>query len=120
MSNGWIGVDFDGTLSIDMGRDKPPGPPVRPVLDLVKELLAHGHDVRIFTARCFDGTTPIHQELAKVREWCLVWIGQQLPITNVKDHHMNILLDDRAISVNKNAGNLAGFRSTDWWNVGAL
>lgn len=48
---GWIGVDLDGTLAEYTGWHGPGhiGPPIPKMLDRVKNWLAEGVDVRIFT-----------------------------------------------------------------------
>jgi hypothetical protein len=47
---GWAGVDLDGTLakSIAAKVGGKIGAPIYPMVQLVKWLLAHGEDVRIF------------------------------------------------------------------------
>lgn len=110
-NNGWIGVDLDGTLA---HYDKwigthHIGEPIKPMVDRVKQWLADGKTVKIFTARMHghgmyiigggveDVKTPIE-------EWCLKHIGQVLEITNVKDFGMIELWDDRAVQVEVNTG----------------
>jgi len=53
LSNGWIGVDLDGTLAYyDEWRGLYHiGEPIPAMVDRVKRWLAEGRDVRIFTAR---------------------------------------------------------------------
>lgn len=111
MTPGWIGVDLDGTLArYDkwMGADHI-GAPVPAMLDRVKQWLAEGKDVRIFTARVSsDGSEFMDREAAvarlAIREWCEVHIGQPLRITNAKDYAMVELWDDRCVQVVPNTG----------------
>ena len=53
MSEGWIGVDLDGTLAEYLGWQGMGhiGEPIAPMVERVKAWLAEGKDVRIFTAR---------------------------------------------------------------------
>jgi hypothetical protein len=97
--NGWIGVDLDGTLAqYDHYRgDDHVGAPIQPMVDRVRGWLADGHDVRLFTAR---------KPHPAVRRWMREHLGKSLPITNVKDYKMQLLIDDRAIGVQRNTGKL--------------
>lgn len=104
---GWIGVDLDGTLAFyDHWRGAEHiGVPLMPMVQRVKQWLREGLDVRIFTARVWQGAThsdgtvndqgAVQQAIAK---WCQEHIGQVLPITNVKDYLMIELWDDRAVT----------------------
>jgi hypothetical protein len=105
---GWIGVDLDGTLakSVAAHTGEEIGAPIHPVVQLVKHWLAHGEDVRIFTAR----VNPNHQQGGAVRvrraieAWCEHYLGQILPVTYEKDWDMALLLDDRARQVERDTG----------------
>ena len=137
MSDGWIGVDFDGTLAEYNGWVAPThcGAPVPAMVERVKEWLRQGWEVRIFTARVWpivqvirDGTFPLQyvsekgsavdpiQErchtaaiaAASIQAWSLEHIGAVLPITCVKDYGMVELYDDRAVQVRPNTGELVG------------
>ena len=100
---GWIGVDLDGTLakSVAAQTGEEIGAPIHPMVQLVKHWLAHGEDVRIFTARI----NPNHQKGDAVRvrraveAWCERYLGQILSVTYEKDWDMVLLLDDRARQV---------------------
>ena len=117
---GWIGVDLDGTLAHygewDGGRI---GKPIGPMVERVKAWLAEGIQVRIVTARVcalFDfrlikepekwerQAAEALEQNAKIRAWCLEHLGQELPVTAVKDFDMVELWDDRCIQVVKNTG----------------
>jgi hypothetical protein len=109
--HGWIGVDVDGTLSEYNGwvAGDHCGPPVPAMLARVKAWLEEGKDVRIFTARiAHDGSPKRLQdaELARtaIVEWCKLYVGCELPITNMKDYGMIELWDDRCVQVRPNTG----------------
>lgn len=116
---GWIGVDLDGTLALYTGGpvDGPIGEPVPKMLERVKQMLAAGEDVRIFTARAgrteahtyasyYDGTADtFHAKQEQlITEWCIEHLGCALPITATKDFMMVQLWDDRCIQVEANTG----------------
>lgn len=112
---GWIGVDLDGTLAFShcnwRSNWRNIGNPIAPMLVLVKELLAQGEDVRIFTARLdgnwYEGKVyPVEEIKKHIEDWCLLHVGQILPVTNVKDTYMKLLYDDRAVGVERNTGRL--------------
>jgi hypothetical protein len=105
---GWIGVDLDGTLakSVKVKTGTEIGAPIRAMVQLVKWWLAHGEDVRIFTAR----VNPNHHEgdivhlRRAIEAWCQRHLGQTLPVTYEKDWDMVLLLDDRARQVEHDTG----------------
>ena len=110
---GWIGVDLDGTLAhYDHWRGPDHiGAPVPAMLERVKNWIAKGVDVRIFTARVWSDGTPEREAEAKLArvsivKWCREHVGQMLPITCVKDYGMVELYDDRAVRVESNTGKL--------------
>lgn len=95
---GWIGVDFDGTLSHTRT-----GQPILPMVAHVRNMLDLGHDIRIMTARAApDAGLPLDE----VEEFCRKMFGKVLPITCMKDPDMLQLWDDRAITVEKNTGRI--------------
>lgn len=100
--SGWIGVDLDGTLAHYSGFIGPSdiGPPIKPMVKRVKQWLAEGVDVRVFTARVAAG----QEFIPPIEQWCEEHIGQKLPVTNVKDFSMLELWDDRAVRVRFNQG----------------
>ncbi len=123
MSNGWIGVDLDGTLAHYDGwvNESHIGAPVPAMLERVKRWLAEGRDVRIFTARVDGGTAALQmgnpngekfRDVAfitrTIEQWCLEHVGRILPVTNKKDYGMDELWDDRAVQVRKNTGEPVG------------
>lgn len=111
MPNKWIAVDFDGTLSTH-GRTDPNdqyavGKPIPKMLERVKDWVAQGKTVKIFTGRLGgDGDKDKHKAAisAFLKENGL----PDLEVTNIKDHHMEELWDDRAIGVVKNTGEIKG------------
>lgn len=97
----WIGVDLDGTLARDLGSTRADeiGSPIEPMLIRVKRWIAEGHTVKIFTARA---SSP--RQVVAVKEW-LASVGlPDLEVTNVKDHRMVELWDDRCVQVTTNQG----------------
>jgi hypothetical protein len=100
----WIGVDLDGTLAkytTWKGEDHI-GEPIPLMVNRVKEWLDAGKDVRIMTARVADDPDG---KIAKViQDWAEEHLGKRLPVTNVKDHQMEALWDDKAHRVEKNTG----------------
>lgn len=67
--NGWIGVDFDGTLATYgtwAGADHV-GEPIAPMVARVKRWLAEGREVRVFTARIHPLDTLIQPD-REIRE----------------------------------------------------
>ena len=110
-NHGWIGVDLDATLAYYDGWKGPEhiGEPIEPMVERVKEWLAAGRDVRIFTARISsDGSVQRNREALIAQRaidvWCEQHIGQVLRVTNVKDYAMAELWDDRAVTVEQNTG----------------
>jgi hypothetical protein len=110
-SKGWIGVDLDGTLAHYTGWKGAEhiGDPVPLMVQRVKNWIAAGHEVKIFTARISveDVTerTKIHMSIMR---WSEIHIGQPLSVTNVKDFAMIELWDDRAVQVEANTGRPVG------------
>ena len=111
----WVGVDLDGTLAEAGGLYTENGcydlthvgKPVQAILTLVKDLLAAGVQVKIFTARVEFG--------AGIYRPIEIWMGMQglpcLPITNKKDLRCVGLVDDIAFGVAWNQGRLRGSAS---------
>ena len=115
----WIGVDLDGTLAKYDGwrGELHIGDPIPAMVERVKDWLALGCEVRIFTARVTEGRTnrdgTLHDNLAVrtvIERWCRQHIGAVMPITNVKDYGMVALWDDRAVQVVSNTGRRADGR----------
>lgn len=108
MQDGWIGVDLDGTLAQYggwRGIDHI-GAPIDAMVQRVKQWLADGVNVKIFTARVCEREDPREAEMARkhIEAWCEVHLGRVLEVTNVKDYAMIELWDDRARRVEMNTG----------------
>lgn len=105
MSNGWIGVDLDGTLAHYDGWQGVAhiGAPIPAMVERVQRWLEEGREVRIFTARV-SHPDQVNAATRAIRAWCSDHIGVVLPITNVKDYAMIELWDDRAVQVVTNTG----------------
>lgn len=106
---GWIGVDLDGTLAhYDTWRGvEHIGMPIPEMVRRVKEWLADGTDVRVFTARVgpmSDEGSTVEQARDAVEKWCKKHIGVVLPVTATKDYGMIELWDDRTVQVVPNTG----------------
>jgi hypothetical protein len=97
----WIGVDLDGTLARYDGWVGPSyiGAPVPAMMDRVKQWIADGKRVKIFTARC-----SIPEQVAPVKNWLRIQGLPDLEITNIKDFAMIELWDDRCVQVVLNTG----------------
>lgn len=120
-SRGWIGVDLDGTLAFYDGwrGETHIGDPIPAMLERVKRWIAEGQQVRIFTARVYDGSGRVgSHEMERGRNinvvieciqiWCKIHVGVILPITCVKDFDMIEFYDDRCVQVEANTGRLIG------------
>jgi hypothetical protein len=102
----WIGVDLDGTLAADTGRQlwdsegRPRiGAPIPEMVARVKAWVSKGFTVKIFTARASSGV-----QVAAIRQWLTRRGLPDLEVTNVKDFNMVMLWDDRCVQVTRNSG----------------
>ena len=98
---GWIGVDLDGTLAQYNGWKGADhiGKPVPAMLARVKNWLAEGKVVKLFTARAV-----VKEQVPPIRTWLAEHGLDELEITNVKDFGMTELWDDRVVRVKENTG----------------
>jgi|SRR6478609_591159 len=127
-SNGWIGVDLDGTLAHYDGWKGADyiGAPIPAMVERVKRWLAEGKTVKVFTARVYcppeqdcwtvhsDGRNELEEFHARQQEaiaarkaiyaWCADQFGVALEVTCTKDYGMIELWDDRAVRVVPNTG----------------
>lgn len=117
-TSGWIGVDLDGTLAYYDGwkGENHIGAPIAPMVARVKEWLAQGVTVKIFTARvgtsgAFSQESQRHADQAfaehqvqLIQAWCEQHLGQRLEVTAMKDFAMLELWDDRCVQVQMNTG----------------
>lgn len=100
----YLGVDLDGTLA----RSGPGGPrgaigkPVPAMVEKVRQALAAGKDVRIYTARVAND--PDGKATRAIQAWSQKNLGEALPVTDIKEPGMEELLDDKAVHVGKNTG----------------
>lgn len=106
--NGWIGVDFDGTLAEYHGISSVLGKPIVPMVERVKAWISQGIEIRIVTARVCSKHDPTYVSIRRkqIEHWCIMHIGQVLPVTSEKDFAMVALYDDRAITVEHNTGRI--------------
>lgn len=101
--SGWIGVDLDGTLA-QYGGWKGPGhigAPVPAMLARVRQWVATGQTVKIFTARA-----SVPEQVPPIKAWLAEHGLPDLEVTCVKDFGMLVLFDDRCVQVEMNTGRL--------------
>lgn len=98
---GWIGVDLDGTLAKYNGYKGATkiGEPIPKMVARIRRWVGHGKKVKIFTARADD-----EKSVNAIKKWLKDNELPDLEITNLKDHHMTELWDDKAVAVKKNTG----------------
>ena len=105
MSNGWYGFDLDGTIANDsnLGTFSPYiiGPPIKPMVDMIKSFLAEGKTCKIFTARVhLHDPIKKQQMVNRIQDYLEKECGlPRLEVTNIKT-----LYDDRAFHVVRNTG----------------
>lgn len=100
-TNGWIAVDFDGTLAhYEHGQYPDLGKPLQPMLARVRLWVENGQEVRIFTAR----TSQYDKD--RIQDWLEHYGLPRLDVTNCKDFDMIEIYDDRAHRIEKNTGRL--------------
>lgn len=102
IENAWVGVDLDGTLAEWHGWTPDIGKPISRMVEIIKEHLAAGDTVKIFTARAAGDQKAYWQ--AKIGDWTERVFGQRLEITCQKDSFMTRCYDDRCIQVIDNTG----------------
>lgn len=112
---GWIGVDWDRTMveyhtnpqgynALDHGDF------LWPMVNRVKNWLAEGREVRIFTARVsgFDDTEESREKLAAVVDSIHAKLAEvdipKLDVTCIKDYKCDQIWDDIAVSMRPNTG----------------
>jgi len=107
-NRGWIGVDLDGTIAKYEGWKGHThiGEPVPAMVALVRQLIAEGWEVRIFTARMSGDEDEAAEVMHAVQEWTRRHVGRALKATCIKDYAMVRLYDDRAVQVEPNTGRL--------------
>ena len=105
----WLAVDLDGTLAIYDGwkGEEHIGDIIEPVAEKIKERVAEGWKVAIFTARV---SSQLSNEASDATRVIWKWINDNgmsryiSCITAVKDKHFIEFWDDRAVAVGKNQG----------------
>jgi hypothetical protein len=104
----WIAVDLDGTLAEYHGwGDGKIGKPVPEMMKRVREWLANGNKVKIFTARVGpnQSATQLNNAFSEIKNWLEVNnLPRDLEITATKDYDMVELWDDRCVQVVQNTG----------------
>ena len=107
----WIGVDLDGTLAYHEAGSSIAeiGPPIDAMMARVKQMLAEGRCVKIFTARATDP-----DQLPLIQKWLRENGLPPLEITNCKDFKMIVLYDDRCIQVEPNTGKIVSVDFRQW------
>lgn len=114
--NGWIGVDFDGTLAeYDEWKGVGVyGEPIELMRRRIEQWLEEGKTVKIFTARVGGEDEAINQEERDgIQNWCRHNLGVGLDVTCKKDYGMTELWDDRAVRVVKNSGLVSDGRDVE-------
>lgn len=108
--SGWIGVDLDGTLAQYGGwvDELHIGEPVPAMAFRVRNWLADGRTVKIFTARvsgnqgkAVEGVDVIRKA---IQDWTEKHFSVRLEVVCEKDYGMVELWDDRAVQVVPNTG----------------
>lgn len=116
-SNGWIGMDLDGTLAMwGEGYNETVmaiGAPIPRMVKRIQYWRSQGIEVRIVTARVgmcgavgegLDDAEFAERQRRLIETWCLEHIGEILPVTASKDFQMMELWDDRCVQVLPNTG----------------
>ena len=118
----WTGFDLDYTAAEGHSpyRSEMIGEPIPKIIELMKEKLAEGKRVKIFTARvCVTNQrSPWSDSVADkeyanfqhmlITNWSIRNLGIDLEVTCVKDFLCEEIYDDRAWRVEKNTGMIIG------------
>jgi hypothetical protein len=94
---------LDGTLAEWSGYkgETHIGKPIPKMVSQVKQWLAEGQDVHIFTARAKSKAA-----IDAIKDWSKTHLGVVLPVTNVKSSRFSDIYDDRAHRVERNTGRI--------------
>lgn len=110
-TNGWVGVDLDGTLAFYDGWKgiEHIGTPIPEMVKRVKGELEreNGYEIKIFTARVACNPPELHEVIMHIDAWCKQVFGRTFEVTNVKDMMMVSCWDDRAVEIVPNTGMVA-------------
>lgn len=102
-----IALDLDGTLAEYYGWQgmEHIGAPISVMVSRVKQWIAAGNEVVIFTARITprDGEDRTRAVLA-IQDWLEAAGLPRLRVSNIKEHGFGIFFDDRAVQVEPNTG----------------
>lgn len=118
----WTGFDLDGTLALagETFNANSIGRPIKPMLDLILDMIAHEERVKIFTARVSvtDQRSPYSGMVANkgfvaiqhkiISAWNRRNIGMDIEVTCVKDALCKAIYDDIAWRVERNVGIIFG------------
>lgn len=101
----YIAVDLDGTLALHEKWQGPHiiGEPISEMIEKVKEWLAEGKRVKLFTAR-FSVVEQRAEFLTAWIPWSQKHLGQVLEVTCTKEIHAVEFWDDKAVRVFLNQG----------------
>ena|SRR3990167_745804 len=99
---GWVACDLDGVLAEDTGWKgiEHIGKPIPAMVKRVKQWFKMGREVRCFTARAYNDPIAVHH----VEQWLKDHDLHFMTVTCVKDRDCILILDDRAVRVEKNTG----------------
>ncbi len=99
----WVGVDLDGTLAYFNAEStlSEVGPPIPPMLERVRAMIARGERVKIVTA-----WAAYAEQVPLIQKWLRENGLPPLEVTNIKDFNMIRLYDDRCIQVESNTGRI--------------
>lgn len=99
-----IAVDLDGTLAVhEEFNPSLIGEPIPAMVERVKQWLNDGFRVVVFTARVSEGDAAT---MELVQNWITEHIGEPLDVTCRKTPDLEFLIDDKAVSVEKNTGKI--------------
>lgn len=106
MTDGWYGVDLDGTLAYYDAWRGPThiGRPISLMAARVEKWLEEGRTVKIVTARAASGYRERELAINAIQDWTERYFGVRLEVTAEKDFNMVQLWDDRARQVKENLG----------------
>ena len=109
-SEGWIGVDLDGTLAEYSCWSGVIGQPIPKMVQRVRRWVREGKEVRILTARGAShfGNAPKYEQQVAIHSWINKHIGHPLEVTDKKDFEMLRLYDDRVRQVEEGTGEVVG------------
>jgi len=101
-----IALDFDKTLAYhksEWGVTKV-GEPIQPMVEKVKEWLAKGYKITIFTVRMNRSGEELEKQIKMIDDFLINADLPILPKTAVKQREFSHFIDDRAYNVTPNTG----------------